>query len=321
MPEGKGFVREVLDNPATKDLFGNLGKFGAAQVSAFASRAAEGKSGGEGAAAGVASEMADAKSEGDKAGPFAMVRGALKGFFGKGGGSKRPTNIYEQNFIGVPVEVAYREWKQYSEFPKYMKGPESVSEEDEEGKTKWTAKIFVNRRSWTATVVEDIENYKIRWETEAPKGTINGTVTFHFIDEHLTLMVYVLEYRPKGFFERIGNLNRVVGRRARLDAKHFARYVMMQPAEEDDDEAEGDTEEEEVDAGVAEGEDQPEADGPDTDADGPGEEPGRSDEAAVEAEDEQQGSPDEDEVGEWEEPPPPRSARTPRTPREPRTPR
>jgi uncharacterized membrane protein len=239
MADKSGFLASLRDDPAVKGLFDNAGKFAAARVGGVAEKVAPGASGS--AVAGAA----DAKSEG-KSTAFGAIKGAVKGFFGKGGGNKRPTNIYEQIFIGVPVSVAYREWQNYSEFPKFMKGPESVSEQDEDGKTKWTAKIFLNRRSWTATVEEDVENYKIRWSTEAPKGTVDGTVTFHEMGANGCLMVYVLEYRPKGFFEWWGNRWRTVGRRARLDVKHFGRYVMMQDAEEQQDEDEEEPEDEDL---------------------------------------------------------------------------
>jgi len=36
----------------------------------------------------------------------------------------------------------------------------------------------------------------------------------------------VLEYWPKGLFERTGNLWRAQGRRARLEFKHFRRHAM-----------------------------------------------------------------------------------------------
>jgi uncharacterized membrane protein len=221
MADSESFLSQLRNNPATKDLLSNLGSFAGAQAGRLA---------GGGAKGGAVEQVVSDKAEGKEGGPLSAIKGAVKGFFG-GGGNKRPTNIYEQILIGVPVEVAFREWKRYAEFPKFMKGPESVSDQDEEGKTKWTAKIFLNRRSWTATVVEDIENYKIRWETEAAKGTIDGTVTFHPLGDNLTAMVYVLEYRPKGFFEWWGNRWRTVGRRARLDVKHFGRYVTMQPAD------------------------------------------------------------------------------------------
>jgi uncharacterized membrane protein len=253
----ESFFKQLRDDPATKALLASVGDYAGAKAGQVAGRVA-GKVAGEnsgaaGAVAGAAEAVADDKAEGKKGGPLSAITGAIKGFFGKGGGSKRPTNIYEQLLIGVPVEVAFREWKKYSEFPKFMKGPESVTEEKADDstdeaepessvgtKTKWTAKIFLNRRSWTATVEEDIENYKIRWSTEAAKGTLDGTVTFHPLGDNLTAMVYVLEYRPKGFFEWWGNRNRVVGRRARLDVKHFGRYVTMQPTEESESEVEED---------------------------------------------------------------------------------
>src|SRR3982751_1144944 len=129
-----GLFRQLREDPATKTLLSNLGQYAGAQAGNLAGRMAGGGKTGD-VAEGVVDEMAEAKAEG-KSGPLAAIRGAIKGFFG-GGGNKRPTNIYEQILIGVPVEVAFREWKRYAEFPKFMKGPESVSEQDEEGKTKW----------------------------------------------------------------------------------------------------------------------------------------------------------------------------------------
>jgi uncharacterized membrane protein len=238
MPEKSSFLSRLMKEPAVQGLVSNAGSFAAAKaqrsVGDLTSRVLGGGRKG-GAAGGAVEEVLKAQGEGKKAGAWTAIKGAVKGFFGRGGGAKRPTNIFEHIFIGVPVEVAYREWRRYTEFPKFMKGPESVGEQDDQGKTKWTAKIFVNRRSWVATVVEDIENYKIRWESEAPKGTVNGTVTFNPLGDNLTLMAYALEYRPKGFFEWWGNRWRTVGRRARLDAKHFGRYVMNQPYDQDED--------------------------------------------------------------------------------------
>src|SRR5699024_541957 len=48
----------------------------------------------------------------------------------------------------------------------------------------------------------------------------------------------VLEYYPKGFFEKTGNIWRAQGRRARSDLRHFARHVQTRTILEPD-EAEG----------------------------------------------------------------------------------
>jgi uncharacterized membrane protein len=326
------FFSKLREDPATKELMSSLGGFAAAQAGNLASNAI-GKIGGGGKSdddddgasksdqvkGGAMEGAGEAMGEG-KSKIFGGIKGALKGLFKTGGSAKRPTNIYEQIFVGVPVEQAYANWTEYSKFPEFMKGPESVKvdkEEDEEtGEVKethqWTAKIFLNRRSWKATVEEDVENSRIRWSTEAPKGTIDGAITFTPIGDNATLIIYTLEYRPKGFFEWWGNRWRTVGRRARLDVKHFGRYVMMQDQTQDE---ESDTEEEpdeleEQGTGDAE---QPEEEAAE-DADQVEDEPDEVDE--VDAEDEGGDGDDEGEEGGEEDEPV--SRRTPRQERKPR---
>src|SRR5262249_6250496 len=58
--------------------------------------------------------------------------------------------------------------------------------------------------------------------------SVDGVVTFHELAPELTRILLVLEYHPKGLFERTGNLWRAQGRRARLELKHFARHAMTQ---------------------------------------------------------------------------------------------
>jgi hypothetical protein len=62
--------------------------------------------------------------------------------------------------------------------------------------------------------------------------TPDGTITFTAIGENATLILFALEYRNKGPIEWIGNRWRTVGRRVRLDIKHFRRYVMRTEPEE-----------------------------------------------------------------------------------------
>jgi hypothetical protein len=244
MADRGGFMKSLMSNPATAELGKAFAGFAVAQAGNVAGRMRDKDTYDEdvdksdeiqgGAMQGVGEATSEGKSK-----VWGGIKGALKGLFKTGGSAKRPTNIYEQLFIGVPVAQAYENWTEYSKFPEFMKGPESVKvSEDEEGNEthQWTAKIFLNRRSWKATVEEDVENSRIRWSTEAAKGTIDGAISFTPIGDNATLMVYTLEYRPKGFFEWWGNRWRTVGRRARLDVKHFGRYVMMQDQTSDEEE-------------------------------------------------------------------------------------
>jgi len=167
---------------------------------------------------------------------MAGVKEKISGLFrrgGKGGGSKKLklTNIVESIDVGVPVTLAYNQWTQYNDFPKFTKKVESADKngnEDEEQKINWKAQVFWSHRTWEATVIEQVPDERIIWRSKGQKGHVDGAVTFHELGPNLTRILLVLEYHPQGMFERTGNLWRAQGRRARLELKHFGRHMMTQ---------------------------------------------------------------------------------------------
>ncbi|MDG4862051.1 SRPBCC family protein [Streptomyces sp. T-3] len=154
----------------------------------------------------------------------------LKGL-GKGGGrkksgGKKPVVILEYVDVGVPLRVAYDQWTQFQEFSTFAKGVRSVSAVD--GTTSdWKLKVFWANRSWKAHTTDQVPDDRIAWTSEGAKGTTKGVVSFHEMAENLTRIVLLVEYYPKGLFEKTGNLWRAQGRRTRLDLKHFARFVSL----------------------------------------------------------------------------------------------
>ncbi|HET6743521.1 MAG TPA: SRPBCC family protein [Kribbella sp.] len=173
-----------------------------------------------------------------------MLTGALKGGLssvkdkakdaltgGGGGGGGKPakatkaTNIIESIDVGVPVDVAYDQWTQFQDFPSFMKKVESVEQQADE-KITWKAKIVWSHRTWEATILEQVPDERIVWRSKGEKGHVDGSVTFHELAPNLTRILVVLEYYPQGLFERVGNIWRAQGRRARLELKHFRRHVM-----------------------------------------------------------------------------------------------
>jgi uncharacterized membrane protein len=155
------------------------------------------------------------------------VKSALGGGGDGGTGALKATNIVEDINIPLPVDVVYNQWTQYPEFSKFMKGVENV-EMKSETESSWRLKVFVSRRSWTATTMEQIPDRRIVWTSEGAKGWTKGAVTFHPLGDDLTNLTLTMEYYPNGFFEKTGNLWRAQGRRARLDLKHFRRFLAQE---------------------------------------------------------------------------------------------
>ncbi|WP_432011020.1 SRPBCC family protein [Streptomyces cucumeris] len=226
---------EITKNPATDRLKDELQGYLKARATRALSGLASGGAGG-GLATG-AKALAEGKSPGQaalKAGT-AQLKDSLKekisGLFGKGrgksgGGKSKSVTIVEDIDVGVPVREAYDQWTQFQEFSTFAKGVVSVEQTDELN-SNWKVKVAKSTRSWRANVTEQVPDERITWTTEGSKGTVKGVVTFHPIGDNLTKVLLVLEYFPKGLFEKTGNIWRAQGRRARLDLKLYRKFIMM----------------------------------------------------------------------------------------------
>ncbi|MGW9250055.1 SRPBCC family protein [Streptomyces badius] len=251
MPESTlgGLKDDVVKNPATDRLKEELQNYVRARaehavtqlghrLGDSVSKLAEPGSGG-GALKGLA-KGGQALGEGKSPGQAALSAGAshlkdtvkdkVKGLFGKGrksgGGKSKSVTIVEDIDVGVPVREAYDQWSQFQEFSSFAKGVVSVEKADDTT-SNWKVKVAKSTRSWKANVTEQVPDERITWTTEGAKGTVKGVVTFHAITDDLTRVLLVLEYFPKGLFEKTGNIWRAQGRRARLDLKLYRKFIMM----------------------------------------------------------------------------------------------
>jgi uncharacterized membrane protein len=151
--------------------------------------------------------------------------------------------IRETIEVAVPKTVAYNQWTQFADLPSIVKGVKAVDQEEDD-LVQWTAKIGPSRRTWKAEITEQVPDEKIAWESkEGPEN--RGVISFHELDNNLTLVAVEMEYFPSGPVEKFGNLFLMARRRVRKDLRLFKHYIELAgeetgawrgeiPAEDDD---------------------------------------------------------------------------------------
>jgi len=133
------------------------------------------------------------------------------------------SNIEKSIDVHVPVHVAYNQWTQFEEFPRFMEGVETVKQLDEK-RLQWRASVGGKEKQWDAIISEQIPNQRIAWHNT--DGSPNaGVVTFHRINDSTTRVMLQLEYEPEGVIENVGDMIGVVSRRVQGDLQRFKEFI------------------------------------------------------------------------------------------------
>jgi uncharacterized membrane protein len=128
--------------------------------------------------------------------------------------------------VQVPITVAYGQWTQFEEFPRFMDGVESIRQVDDRH-LHWVAEIDGVRREWDAEITEQHPDERVAWRSTT--GATNaGVVTFHRIDDETTRVMLQLEVEPEGVIEKAGDLLGMVKRQAVGDLERFKRFIEEQ---------------------------------------------------------------------------------------------
>ena len=64
--------------------------------------------------------------------------------------------------VDVPVRVAYDQWTQFEDFPRFMEGVQRVIQLTDRT-LSWAAEIGGQRREWTAEIVDQTPDTRVAW--------------------------------------------------------------------------------------------------------------------------------------------------------------
>ena len=125
--------------------------------------------------------------------------------------------------VDVPCSVAYNQWTQFEDFPKFMEGVEEVTQIDDTH-LHWRAEIAGVTKEWDAEITEQIPDERIAWRSTS--GAVNsGIVTFSELSEDSTLVSVQMQYEPEGAVENVGDAMGVLSRRVEGDLERFKDFL------------------------------------------------------------------------------------------------
>lgn len=133
------------------------------------------------------------------------------------------TKVEKRVLVNVPVSVAYNQWTQFEDFPRFMGGVKSVTQLSD-NRLEWVAEIAGVRRRWEAKILEQVPDRKVSWA--ATEGATNaGSVEFEDLGGGQTSVQLVLDYEPEGIVETIGDKLNVVEKQAEGDLERFKAFI------------------------------------------------------------------------------------------------
>ena len=125
--------------------------------------------------------------------------------------------------VNVPARVAYNQWTQFEEFPRFMEGVETVRQLDDRH-LQWRAEIGGKTLEWKAEISEQIPDKRIAWHSL--EGARNaGVVTFHRLSDDKTRIMLQLDYEPQGAVENVGDWLGVASSRVQGDLERFKDFI------------------------------------------------------------------------------------------------
>jgi uncharacterized membrane protein len=132
-------------------------------------------------------------------------------------------SISESIVTDVPVDVAYNQWTQFEEFPRFMEGVKSVRQVDDTH-LEWVAEIGGQEHKWLAEITEQEPDRVIAWR--AVDGKYNsGRVTFEPIHSHRTGIDVEMTYDAEGWKESAGSALGFDSRRVNADLERFKEFI------------------------------------------------------------------------------------------------
>ena len=125
--------------------------------------------------------------------------------------------------VNVPVRIAYNQWTQFEDFPRFMEGVKEVHQVDDRH-LHWKAEIGGQDKEWDSEITVQMPDQRIAWKSVG--GAINkGMVSFVSLSDAKSLVQLDVAYEPEGVIETVGDATGLVSLRVKKDLERFKEFV------------------------------------------------------------------------------------------------
>ncbi|HET9497900.1 MAG TPA: SRPBCC family protein [Candidatus Limnocylindria bacterium] len=125
--------------------------------------------------------------------------------------------------VNVPIRVAYDQWTQFEEFPRFMEGVKSVQQLDDTH-LHWKAEVAGQQKDWDARIVAQRPDEMVAWTSTS--GARNaGVVRFERASDDVTRITLEMDVDPEGPLENLGDFVGVLDRLVEGDLQRFKEFI------------------------------------------------------------------------------------------------
>ena len=132
--------------------------------------------------------------------------------------------------VKAPISAVYALWTQFEDFPKFMGGVESITQQTDT-MLHWVVSIKGVEREFDAEITEQHLDERVAWRSTDGE-THAGVVTFHRIDDDTTRVNVQIDWKPQGVVEAAGALLQVDDMQIKQDLKRFKEIAEAAPAQQ-----------------------------------------------------------------------------------------
>ena len=140
-------------------------------------------------------------------------------------------NAIETIDVNVPVTVAYNQWTQFEEFPKFLTFVESITQVTDT-LTDWKVKIGGVEREFEAQITEQHPDERVAWNSTGGQVNHGGVVTFHKLAENETRVTVQLDWEATGLMEKAGAALGVDNHAIKKDLANFKEFIEAKGADD-----------------------------------------------------------------------------------------